>query len=174
MRNCVAENNAGRGYEICPQSMNSGSNPISIHLDKCVSRKNKLHGIHLCSAQKDPPGGLLRITRFLSQEDGMAGLSVQFNPYDAIRIEMEDTVIRDSAREDSFFAPIYLQGIESDDRPTGNLHFKRVTIKDDKDRPFFKVNDKKGNGLRDITGEIVLERGGRQETIKMETWLSGG
>lgn len=174
MRNCVAENNAGRGYEICPQSMNSGSKPISIHLDKCVSRKNKLHGIHLCSAPKDPPGGLLRITHFLSEEDRMAGLSVQFNPYDAIRIEMEDTVIRDSAREDSFFAPIYMQGIESDDRPTGNLHFKRVTIKDDKDRPFFKVNDKKGNGVRDITGEIVLERGGRKETIKMETWLSGG
>jgi hypothetical protein len=40
MRNCIAEDNAGTGYQICPQSMNSSSKPISINLVNCVSRHN--------------------------------------------------------------------------------------------------------------------------------------
>lgn len=168
VRNCIAENNAGTGYQICPQSMNSSSRPISIYLKNCVSRGNKQHAIHLCSAQKDAPGGLLRITHFTSENDSMAGLSMQFNPYNAMRVEMEDSVIRDSARGDEFFAPIYLQGVDSDSRPTGNVHFKRVTIKDDLDRPFIKISDHKGNGLKDISGEITLERNGRKETIAVD------
>lgn len=171
VRNCVVESNAGRGFEICPQFMNSRSKPITIDLENCVSRSNSMHAIHVCNAPKDPPVGHLRVTRFVSENDGMAGLSVQFNPYDAIRIDLEDMVIRDSAKKDAFFPPIYIQGVEPDSRPAGNIHFKRVTIKDDIDRPFIKIADKKKNGLKDITGEIILERNGKKETIDVETWL---
>jgi hypothetical protein len=41
---------------------------------------------------KDPPVGRLRITRFFAESDGMAGLSVHFNPYHAVRIELEDSL----------------------------------------------------------------------------------
>ena len=165
MRHCVAESNAGTGFQICPQSMSSRSKPISITLEHCVSRGNKQHAIHLCSAPKDPPGGHLRIAHFLSVNDSMCGLSVQFNPYDALRIDLEDSLIRDSARNDSFFPPLYVEGMNSDSRPAGNIHFKRVTIKDDIDRPFIKISDRKGNGLRNITGEIILERNGQRKQV---------
>jgi len=69
VRRCTAEFNAGTGYQICPQYLNSSSKPISIHLDQCVSRGNRQHAIHLCSAPKNPPLGRLRITRFLAEED---------------------------------------------------------------------------------------------------------
>jgi hypothetical protein len=172
VRNCLAEHNAGTGYQICPQAMNSGSKPISIYLDHCVSRSNAWHGIHMCSAQKDAPGGLLRITHYVSENDGMAGLSLQFNPYNALRIEMENSVIRDSAQNDSFFPPLFVQGVDSDGRPAGNIHFRDVTIKDDINRPFLRISDRKGNGLKDITGRIVLERKGQRETIAIDdAWL---
>ncbi len=172
VRRCTAEFNAGTGYQICPQSLNSSSKPISIHLDHCVSRGNRQHAIHLCSAPKDPPFGRLRITRFLAEEDGMAGLSVQFNPYDAVRVELEDSILRDCAREDSFFPPLYLQGLEEDNRPAGNLHFANVTVKDDRDRPILKIRDRKGHGAKAVTGEITLERQGRRETIAIDaSWL---
>jgi hypothetical protein len=172
VRNCVAENNAGRGFEICPQFLSSRSKPTSIHLENCVSRKNTLHGIHVCSAQKDAPVGLLSITHFVSDHDGMAGLSVQFNPCDGLRIELEDAVIRDSALHESFFTPLYVQGVPSDDRPAGNIHFKRVVVKDDLDRPILRISDRRGKGLKDVTGEIVLERKGRKEIITVDdAWL---
>ena len=172
VRNCVAENNAGTGFQICPQFMNSRSQPISIYLEHCVSRSNRLHAIHLCSAPKDPPGGRLRITGFRSEADGLAGLSVQFNPYDAMRIALEDSVIRDSARQDKFFAPLYVQGLDSDNRPPGNLHFKHLRIKDDLSRPVLKFGGRKGNGWKDITGDIILERNGRKERITVDDdWL---
>ena len=169
VRHCIAENNAGTGYQICPQSMSSRSKPISIYLENCVSRSNKQHAIHLCSAPKDPPGGLLRITHLVSENDGMAGLSVQFNPYNAVRIEMEDTVIRDSARKDTFFHSIYVQGADSG--PAGNIHFKNVTIKDDLDRSFIRIRNRKGDKLKDVTGDIILERNGRKETIIIDDAL---
>jgi hypothetical protein len=166
MRRCIAENNAGTGFQICPQSMSSRSKPISIYLENCVSRGNKVHAIHLCSAPKDPPAGLLRITHLVSENDGMAGLAVQFNPYHAVRIEMEDSVIRDSARRDLFFHPIYVQSADSG--PAGNIHFKNVTIKDDLERSFIRIRNRKGVQLKDVTGAIILERNGRKETITID------
>jgi hypothetical protein len=169
VRRCVAENNAGTGYQVCPQSMSSRSKPISIYLENCVSRGNKQHAVHLCSAPKDPPGGLLRITHLVSENDGMAGLCVQCNPYNAVRIEMEDSVIRDSAREDTFFHPIYVQGADSG--LAGNIHFKNVTIKDDLDRSFIRIRNRKGAKLKDVTGDIILERNGRKDTITIDDAL---
>ncbi len=172
MRRCLAEHNSGTGFQICPQFMSSRSKPMTIYLEDCVSRNNKQHGIHLCTAQKDAPGGRLRITRFLSDKDGMAGLSSQFNPWNAVRIEMVDSVLRDCAIKDSFFPPIFVQGVTSDDRPGGNIHFQNVVVKDDIDRPFLRISDPKGNGLKCITGNIILERHGQKETIAVDdTWL---
>ncbi len=146
---------------------------MSIYLEDCVSRNNKQHGIHMCTAQQDAPGGLLRITRFVSENDGMAGLSSQFNPWDAVRIEVIDSVLRDCARQDSFFPPIFVQGVHSDERPGGNIHFTRVVVKDDIDRPFFRISDSKGNGLKDVTGQITLERNGQMQTIVVDdAWLA--
>jgi hypothetical protein len=87
--------------------------------------------------------GLLRITRFTSKSDGMAGLAVQFNPYDAVRIEIED----------SLFCVV-----DSKNRPAGGISFKHVTVKDDIDRPFIKIVDSKGNVPKDFSGDITLPR----------------
>lgn len=170
MRNCVAEGNAGTGYQICPQSMAGRSRPISIALEDCVSRGNAQHAVHLVSAPEDPPSGRLRIARFLAEGDAMSGLSVQFNPYDAIRIDLEDVTFRDCARTDRFFAPLYLQATNLADRPAGNLHLDRVTVKDEVDRPPFFVRGPKGSRpeevCRDVTGRILLLRDGRERTLE--------
>lgn len=172
VRRCTAEHNAGTGFQICPQFLNSTSTPISIHLDQCISRNNQQHAIHLCSAPESPPAGQLRITRFLAEHDAMAGLSVQFNPFNAVRIELEDSILRDCALTDQFFPPLYLQGLEADGRPAGNLHFKNVTVKDDRDRPILKIRDRKGNGVQSVTGDIILERNGQRTPIIVDdAWL---
>ncbi|MDI9434283.1 MAG: right-handed parallel beta-helix repeat-containing protein [Planctomycetota bacterium] len=173
VRRCLAEGNKGTGYQICPQYLSSRSKPMSIYLEDCVSRNNRQHGIHMCTAQQDAPGGLLRIARFVSENDGMAGLSSQFNPWDAVRIEMIDSVLRDCARQDAFFPPIFVQGVHSDHRPGGNIHFTRVVVQDDIDRPFLRISDPKGNGLKDVTGQIILVRNGQTETIVVDdAWLA--
>ncbi|HRZ47444.1 MAG TPA: nucleoside hydrolase [Candidatus Paceibacterota bacterium] len=172
MRRCLATNNAGTGFQICPQFLSRRSRPISLFLEDCVSRGNQQHAVHLCSAPKDPPTGQLRITRFLAANDGMAGLSVQFNPYDGVGIELADSILRDCACTDSFFPPLYVQGLEVDSRPAGNLHFKNVTVKDDRDRSILKIRDRKGYGVKANTGEIILERQGRKTTIAIDdAWL---
>lgn len=170
LRGCVSEGNAGTGYQICPQQMNSKSKPISITLDHCVSRSNSLHGIHFCSAQNDQPTGQLCISHFLSENDGMAGLAVQFNPFDAVSIQMDDSTIRNAARKDDFFASIYLQGGGADARPTGNVHFNRVKVEDDTDRPIIRIRSSK---TEDITGSIVLKRNGIQKNINLSDIPSG-
>lgn len=172
LRNCIAERNAGTGYQICPQQMNNRSKPISISLYNCVSRSNGQHAIHLCSALEDPPAGLLRVNRFTSISDEMAGLSVQFNPYDAIRIEIKNSLFCDNARIEKFFPPIYLQVVDPENRPAGNINFKNLTIKDDIERPFIKIVGPEGTEVKDITGDITLERNGRREHIAIDAaWL---
>ncbi len=169
-RRCVAVGNAGTGYQLCLQSLAGRSRPVSITLEDCVSRGNAQHAVHLVSAPEDPPSGRLRLVRFLAEGDAMAGLSVQFNPCDAIRIDLEDVTFRDCARHDSFFAPLYLQGTDLAGRPAGNLHFDRVTVKDEVDRPPFFVRGPKGSRpadvVRDVTGRILLQRDGRERTLE--------
>jgi hypothetical protein len=170
VRSCTATGNAGTAYQLCPQSLAGRSKPISIVLEDCISRDNRQHAIHLCSAPKDPPAGRLQITRFLAEGDAMSGLAVQFNPCDAIRIDLDDVTFRDCAKTDSFFAPLYLQGTGLADRPAGNIHFKRVTVKDEVDRPPFFIRAGKGlrpaEATRDLTGQIVLQRNGQEQTLK--------
>ncbi len=172
MRRCTAEGNAGTGFQICPQSMNGSSKPLSIILEDCVSRGNRQHSVHLVSAQQNPPAGLLRITRLIAENDAMAGLSVQFNPFDAVHIEMEDSVLRNCARNDSFFPPIYVQGLSSDTRPAGGIRFRNVTVEDDVDRLLLKVRARPEDHIRDISGSITLKRRGRTEAIDLQTWLT--
>jgi hypothetical protein len=170
VKNCIASSNAGTGYQICSQSLAGRSKPVSIALEGCVSRGNAQHAIHLVSAPKDPPAGKLQITRFLAEGDAMSGLAVQFNPYDAIRIELEDVTFRDCAKTDTFFPPLYLQGTDFADRPAGGIHFHRVTVKDEVDRPPFFVRGRKGTRpadvTRNITGQILLQRNGRERMLE--------
>jgi hypothetical protein len=169
VKNCIASANAGTGYQICSQSLASRSKPVSIVLEDCVSRDNAQHAIHLCSAPKDPPTGRLQITRFLAEGDAMSGLAVQFNPCDAIQIDLDSVTFRDCASTDPFFAPLYLQGTDLADRPAGNIHFHRVTVKDEVNRPPFFIRGRKGTRpadvTRNITGQILLLRSGKERTL---------
>ncbi len=102
----------------------------------------------------------------------MAGLSVQFNPCDAVRIELEDSILRGCALEDPFFPPLYVQGLDAPGRPAGNLHFKNLTVEDDRDRPILKIRARNGNGIKAVTGNILLKRDGQSQSILIDdTWL---
>ncbi len=97
---------------------------------------------------------------------------MQFNPYDAVRVDLEDSIFRDCALAEPFFPPLYVQGIDSEGRPVGNLYFKNLTVKDDRDGPILKIRDRKGNEAKAITGEIILERKGQSESIAIDdAWL---
>lgn len=170
VRKCVSEGNSGSGILIVPQRMNSSSEPVSLTIEDCVSRGNKEHAIHIVGNPKDAVGGSLRVNRFLSSDDSMAGLSVQFN-YNGLRIELTNSAFRGSAIGDTFFAPFYLQDVGSENPPAGVISFKRVTVKDDVDRPVIRVRGHNGNGQEDITGDIILERKGKKERITVNKSL---
>jgi hypothetical protein len=95
---------------------------------------------------------------------------VQFNPYDAMNVQMERVTIRDAALKDTFFPPIYIQGIGSKTRPAGGIHFDRVTIEDNVERPFLRVRDP---GSRDITGQIILYRNGERRAVTLKGDIVG-
>ncbi|MHB1460367.1 MAG: right-handed parallel beta-helix repeat-containing protein [Armatimonadota bacterium] len=170
VRKCVSEGNSGSGYLIVPQQMNISSEPVSITIKDCVSRKNRQHAIHVVGNPKDAVGGSLRVNRFQSSDDSMAGLSVQFN-HNALRIELLNSAFLCSALGDTFFAPFYLQGVGSENPPAGVISFHRVTVKDELDRPVIRVRGHKGSGQEDITGGITLELKMRTERIKVDKAL---
>ncbi len=170
VRKCVSEGNSGSGFLIVPQQMGPGSEPVSITIDNCVSRKNKQHAIHVVGNPKGAVGGTLKVNRFRSSDDNMAGLSVQFN-HNALRIELMNSAFLGSALDDTFFAPFYLQDVGSENPPAGVISFSRVTVKDAMDRPVIRVRGYKGSGQDDITGDITLERKMRRERIKVDKAL---
>jgi hypothetical protein len=85
---------------------------------------------------------------------------------------VEVTIFRHCALAEPFFPPLYVQGLDAEGRPVGNLHLKNFTVRDDRDRPILKIRDRKGNGVKEFTGEILLERNGQSTSIVIDdAWL---
>lgn len=56
--------------------------------------------------------------------------------------------------------------------PAGNLHFRNVTVRDDRERPILRIRDRHGNGLKAITGDIIHECNGQRTPITIDdAWL---
>jgi hypothetical protein len=48
-----------------------------------------------------------------------------------------------------------------------------LTARNDRDRPILRIRDRKGNGVKAVTGEIILERKGQRSSIKVDdAWLA--
>ena len=67
---------------------------------------------------------------------------------------------------------IRIASISSCDSP--RLHEHRcLTARNDRDRPILRIRDRKGNGVKAVTGEIILERKGQRSSIKVDdAWLA--
>lgn len=172
VRNCIATGNAGTGYQICLQELNAQSEPVGITLEGCVSRNNRQHAVHLVGSQAGAPPGRLVIRRLTAEQDAMCGLSVQFNPHDAIRIDLTDSSLRHCARNDDFFAPVYIEGGGDANRPAGNIHMRDVLIEDDVDRPPVHIRGRDRHPpdtlIRNCTGSIRLRRNGEERVLPLE------
>lgn len=181
MRRCVCEGNAGDGYEFYLPNLTSNSNPVSILLEDCVSRKNARNGITWILAQsKDgrkaqPVSGTMTVRNFQTIEENQHGIYLRSNPVDSVRVRFEGLLVRSCGQAKPELAPIYFQAGMDSPQAFGDVTFSETTIEDEvPDRPFIRFQDSSiyAWGLERLAGTLACKRNGKTENICLNAeWI---
>ncbi len=159
IRNSVFIDNEGPGIAIYPGRL-SGERQISILMENLIVR-GSTYGIHISvGAEDDHPGSEIVVRNCLIESSEKNGIRVNRKDGDALRVHVEDCVLRNAATASSLnglqaLVPIYL---EADSR-MGAVTFENVTVIDDKHRPALYGGVRSAPGdpaFFDIEGELKV------------------
>lgn len=170
MRNCLSEGNGTAGYTLYLKSLNRESTPVSIRLENCRSRGNRPGFRFICGngAERTAVRGTMDVVGCTFDSDRDGGIVVGEKPADAVRLRFLDCRIVNAATDRKAAAPISLSAGPGNTENVGGIEFDCL-VEDPVDRPPMKYLDLAG-GLRlvDVTGRLVVARGGRRTTYTLD------
>lgn len=171
-RNCLVEGNAGNGYEVYLDKLNTSSTPVSITFENCRSVGNLnsafVNGGNL--RQSDFVKGFVRFVNCSFELARSSGIVVRSKPASAFDVSFRDCTISNAAGRDvSISAALISQG------PPDGIHLENLTVLQPTNRPWF-VSGAKGIGpaAQDITGSVRIvppDGEARTETLDAE-WIA--
>ncbi|MFO8079691.1 MAG: right-handed parallel beta-helix repeat-containing protein [Armatimonadota bacterium] len=170
MRNCLTENNMGGGYVFYIPKLRAHSDDVSIRIENCRSVNDRGASMHITTgnADEDAVGGWLEFVDCEFIGGQFNGVLIRDKPLDGADVRLENCSIIDAAVDRPHVSPITFIARPDTVRDVGGVHFEDVLIHDDMDRtPMTRQIHELGINVRDITGNIVLERNGERTPMTL-------
>ena len=170
MRGCTIEDNQGYAVHVYAPNLDRSSQPLSIRIEDCVTRGTNARSasIVVSGGPKGSVTGLIELIRCRFEDAGTTAITIASAAPRGVRVRMEDCVLADPAERPRPAAPILLRTRPGSSEPLGGIEFLRVTVRERVDRPLIQYDDAAGMPLADITGEILLERGGQRHQFRLD------
>jgi hypothetical protein len=154
---CVAEGNAGGGFQIYLKHLNSRSREVSVTFESCLARNSQAHGALTLLGDEDAPGGFVEFRNCLFEVDRSAGLFGRWDTSAPIMLRFVNTKWR-QVGDDPWTTPIHFElagrGKES---AMGGIEFDDCHVYDPPTRGPLRVEHKgKGKGSYDVSGKITI------------------
>ena len=170
MRNCVSENNRGDAYVLYLKPLRGESKPISVRIENCRSVGGRCSARFATGNDAENAGvkGTMEFVncKFEASED--AGLMVSDKPLTGAQVSFVNCQVIRPAAAKAATTPIQISGNANGADTIGGIRFENCTIEDEIDRIPMSYHDMSGGvGLRDITGTLILRRGGKSVTHKL-------
>lgn len=166
MRNCVSANNRGDAYTFYLKPLRRESCPIAIRLENCRAEGSRRS---LAFVTGNDDAGVMGTADFIgcTFADGQrGGIVVGNKPATGAQVLFRDCAIINPAVTNTAQAPIELSNSGDAVEPFGAIRFERVMIHDPLARtPPIAFHDSSGAGLRDVGGDLALQRS--NETAKI-------
>ena len=105
--------------------------------------------------------GLIELIKCRFEDVGTTGITIMSTSPRGVRLRMVGCTLADPSDRPQLAAPILLQTWPKDLGPFGGIEFAGLTLRERIDRPMIHYEDITGMPLVDVTGSIILERGGR-------------
>ncbi|MBI5818867.1 MAG: right-handed parallel beta-helix repeat-containing protein [Verrucomicrobia bacterium] len=165
MRNCVSENNRGDAYTFYLRPLRGESKPISIRIENCRSVGCRRSACFVTANDSDTAGvkGTMDFVNCKFESGQGAGIAVGDKPASGARVSFVNCQVINAATNQPATAPITLSSSSQAVEEFGNIRFANCTITDPRDRLPMSYHDMSGGaGLRDLTGTLIVKRGGKR------------
>ncbi|MDD3586645.1 MAG: right-handed parallel beta-helix repeat-containing protein [Thermoguttaceae bacterium] len=178
MRNCLAENNDGDGFQFYLGNMSSEVEEPSFVLENCVARHNGRWGFWI--GNRDSRGKILKgsmTVRNCLFDNNRHGIGIFSKATEGMNISFENTTLnvftdgsREKSRADWNGTPIVLGNSSQDDVYFGNINFGNLIVNYGGDKPLLSYQDLSvvNCGLVNVSGDITFTQKGTTKMIKLD------
>lgn len=167
MRNCISENNLGDAYLFYLGQLNADTKPISIRIENCRARGGHSSVRFITNNMTDTSGvkGTIDFINCEFEGGEETGIAIGDTAVTGARVRFVNCQITGAAARQAAAAPIEFSSRARGSVDIGNVHFDNCTVTDSHDRLPMSYRDMSGGvGLWDITGTLIVRRGGESVT----------
>ena len=177
LRNCIAENNAGNGFEICMDKLVHSSSPVSIAFENCraVGNKNSVKVIGWNERASGFVGGWVKFSNCMFESARTSGISITAVPASSFDISFAGCVISNAAPGNALAAEVNVGAARIAQGPCDGIDFGDLTICQPVERDWFCMGLQAIGGLpQRITGNVtVVGPDGRLSRTILDTdWIA--
>lgn len=170
MRNCVSENNKGRGFLFALPHLQPESAPLSIRLENCRSNGD-FRAVELATANRSDSAGVKGTVEFVNCEfenSVSTAILIRDKTVTAAHVRFERCTIVSPAKESPETTPIQFGSNALGADTFGGIHFEECSIKDSVNRlPMSYADLSGGVGLANITGTLLTHHDGHETTHEL-------
>lgn len=170
MRHCVSENNRGDAYVLYLPPLRADSQPISVRLENCIARGGRSSARFVTGNDSESAGvkGSMEFVDCLFEDSAGPALVVSDKPLTGARVSFTRCQVRRPAAAEPAASPIQISGRATGVDTIGGIHFADCLVEDSLERQPMSYHDMSGGvGLREITGTLILQRGGQPTTVAL-------
>ncbi|MDH7481266.1 MAG: right-handed parallel beta-helix repeat-containing protein [Armatimonadota bacterium] len=172
MRDCVARDNQGDGYEFYLSPLKAMSEPVSIRIENCTSIGNN-HSVFLATgnSKEDAVKGTVEFVNCNFRGGRNGGLFIVNKPESGCKVRFMDCSILDPEGG----PPILLKVEKSSKEPIGGIEFHKCLIRNLKNRaPVIYEDNYVKVPPKSVFGEIILDQGSERKSVEVRAeWIIG-
>ena len=183
LRNCVSENNAGRGFEIELAQFNASTEPVSILFENCRSTGNRdgtscarSSEISRCELGAGYPRGSVRYRDCRFEKSARSGIRIHGKPRDSVSVTFENCVLDSNCRDRSYarLGEIRISHFGNYNPPTDGVDFGNLRIEGGEGHEWLTASPLEfaTDRLSSLKGVVTLcGSNGTDRIVKLdETW----
>ncbi|HRR34871.1 MAG TPA: right-handed parallel beta-helix repeat-containing protein, partial [Kiritimatiellia bacterium] len=165
MRNCLTENNQGDGYEFYLPNLNAASEPVSIRLENCRSRGDRIAlRVITGNAEADAVRGTMTVEACRFEQAQRNAVMIGRKPPHGMALTLDRCVVANCAAGTNAFSELLFTSRNDDPHPVGGIRFTDLIIGQPGVRPWIRCQSgAEYEPLTDLSGTVTLRQPGAAE-----------
>lgn len=170
MRDCVTVSNQGDGFDFYLPNLKGASEPVSIHLENCVSANDRF-GVNITTGNSPAEAvpGVLAFKGCRFQASQRSAVGIHRKPASGMAVAFHECTIADSSGLATNVPDIVLSNRIEDELPVGLIRLDRVEVISPVRRPWivWRNNTSITEPVKDLHGTVILDQAGARQEIQL-------
>ncbi|MFV2066094.1 MAG: right-handed parallel beta-helix repeat-containing protein [Pirellulales bacterium] len=175
LRNCISEDNAGCGYAFYLPHLHAASAPLSIRLEKCISRGNSTDfALATGNSETDAVGGKIDVVNCRFEQARGEAIVIRRKAAAGAAVQFQQCTVDSPAGKKPDAFPLSIMADPSCRQLVGGVDFGNLLVIDPVQRsPFdYGVRWNASAGVKTVKGVLTVRHNKRDTTYRLpDDWL---